>query len=474
MRIHFVGIGGIGMSALAHWFLDSGSQVSGSDLQSGSQVLRDLAQRGAVLYTGHDPAQVAGADMVVVTSAAQAGNPEIVAARERHLPVLKASQMLGQMMRGSIGDSTRPSLSGIGVAGTHGKTTTTGLISTILVAAGVDPHYIIGAEVPDLGFHGHRGAGPWFVAEADEFDRRFLDLPLRLAVVTNIEPDHLDTYGDFAGLLSAFRQFLRQVPAEGFIVACADSPTVRQLIADLGVSSPDGPQAYPRPGPQVVSYGLQAGAEWTAQHIEVNNAGGMDFTAVQKRAANAQELGRMRLLIPGAHNVCNALAAIATARLLNVPPADIARGLAQYHGAARRFQVLGQRDSIIIVDDYAHHPSEIRATLAAARLRYPQAALRVCFQPHTYTRTRLLFQDFLTCFADADQLVILPIYAAREQDTLGMDARDLAAQIDHPDCSFAPDFATAAGRLWHHAQAGDVILTLGAGDVWQVGALLKN
>ncbi len=453
-RIHFVGIGGIGMSALAKILLEQGYAVSGSDWKL-TPLTASLETMGARVFEGHQADHVNQADLIVTTSAAKPDNPEIVAGRARGIPVIKGSQMLGRMMAGKFG---------VCVAGTHGKTTTTAMIAEILVDAGLDPTFVVGGEVQDLRTNGRLGSGAYFVAEADEFDRRFLDLSPSIAVVTNVEADHLDYYGSYENVLGAFHKFLQQVPTDGTIVACWDDPGVRRVLS----ARPPAPLLLRSEGPRVVTYGIDRPGKWWASSLGVNAYGGFDFTAWHV----GRHVGEFSLRVPGQHNVSNALAALAVASLLGVHPDQAWATLAQFGGARRRFELKGIARGITVVDDYAHHPTEIRATLAAARLRYPGRPVWVCFQPHTYSRTKHLLAEFARAFDQADHVVITDIYAAREFDTLGVHARDIVALMNHPDAQYVGSLEDAADYLVQHLQPGDVLLTLGAGDVWQVGELV--
>jgi len=471
VRIHFVGIGGIGMSAMAKILLEEGYMVSGSDWKL-NPLTASLETLGAQVFEGHAASHVDQADLIVTTSAAKSDNPEIVAGRARGIPVMKGSQMLGRMMAGKLG---------VCVAGTHGKTTTTAMIAEILVDAGLDPTFVVGGEVKDLGTNGHLGKGIHFVAEADEYDRRFLDLNPSIAVITNVEADHLDYYGDYENVLGAFHQFLQRVPAEGTIVACWDDPGVRRVVEELrywdteprrhgDVEHARQVSASARPrvtqfGPRVVTYGVHRPGKWWASSLVVNAYGGFDFTAWHV----GRRMGEFTLRVPGLHNVSNALAALAVAHLLGVHPDQAWATLARFGGTHRRFEIKDSVRGITVVDDYAHHPTEIRATLAAARLRYPDRPVWVCFQPHTYSRTRYLLTEFAGAFSQADHVIITDIYAAREFDTLGVHARDIIAQMKHPDALYIGSLEEAARYLARVLQPEDVLFTLGAGDVWQVG-----
>ncbi|MEW6231934.1 MAG: UDP-N-acetylmuramate--L-alanine ligase [Chloroflexota bacterium] len=446
-HIHFTGIGGAGMSPLAVIALEMGHRVTGSDLQLSPATDR-LAARGTVVFQGHHARNVAGAELVVVTSAAKGDNPEVVAARAQGVPVLKAAQFLSRLMAGKRG---------IAVAGTHGKTTTTGLIAFMLARAGLDPSFVVGGGMRDLGVGGHLGYGDYFVAEADEYDARFLELRPWMAVVTSIEPDHLDYYGTFERLVQAFASFVALVPAGGAIVACLDDPQVARLWAG-------------RQGDAVnwVTYGFHPAADWRAEKLAMNGLGGIDFVARRRNRIQ----GRFSTAIPGRHNALNALAAVAVARELDLDMKTIKGSLRDYHGIERRFELVGQAGGVTIMDDYAHHPSEVRATLAAARERFGPARLWAVFQPHTFTRTIYLFNEFTQAFAQADRVVVTDIYAARENENPGISSQDLVRAMHHPATSYIGSLSDCALALAREVRGGDVVLTLGAGDVWQVGRML--
>jgi UDP-N-acetylmuramate--L-alanine ligase/UDP-N-acetylenolpyruvoylglucosamine reductase len=442
-HVHFLGIGGAGMSPLATILLERGTTVSGCDLRL-SPVTERLAALGAIVCEGHHPAHLAGVDLLVVTAAARSDNPEIVAARAQGIPVIKAATLLGRLMAGKFG---------ICVAGTHGKTTTTALIAKILLAAGLDPTCVVGGELPDWQGGGRSGRGPYFVAEADEFDRRFLELSPRLAVVTNVEADHLDYYGTLEAVVEAFRRFVALVPEDGHLVLGGDDPRARSLGNDRR---------------NVLTYGLGEENDWRAVDVRLNNLGGNDFRALYR----SQPVGDFRLIISGRHNVANALAALAVADLLGINPAVVRQTLATFSGVGRRFQVKGEMGGILVIDDYAHHPTEIKATLRAARERYPGRRIVAVHQPHTFSRLKALLAEFATAFADADVVVISEVYPARETDTLGVSSRDLVAAMRHPAVHYAADLAAAARLAQTLLRPGDVLLTLGAGDVFRVGEMV--
>ncbi len=451
-RIHFVGIGGIGMCGLAELLIAQGYAVSGSDLASGATVER-LRRLGAEVAIGHDARHVGGADVVVVSSAVRRGNPEVVDAQARGIPVIPRAEMLAEVMR--LKD-------GIAVAGTHGKTTTTSLIAHLLAAAGLDPTVVVGGRVIGSGAAADRsgarlGQGPFLVAEADESDGSFLHLSPVVAVITNVEPEHLDHYGTVDAMEDAFAAFANRLPFWGRAVLCIDDPGVQRLL--------------PRIARRRTTYGFSAQADWTA--IDLEKAGAGSRFRVRR---GGETLGSARLRLPGRHNVANALAALAVASELDVPFAQAAEALASFAGVERRFEDKGSARGVRIVDDYGHHPTEIRATLAAAR-EVHAGRLVVVFQPHRYTRTRDLFDDFAAAFHDADLLVLTEIYAAGEPKLLGVEATELALAVrqrGHRDVRFLADLEAIPAALAPELRAGDLVLTLGAGSITRLGPQLLS
>ena len=446
-HIHLIGIGGAGLSAIARVLLQQGAQVSGSDLLL-SPVAQALARDGARVLVGHQAENVAGADLVVVSSAVVASNVEVLAARAAGIPVLKRPELLGRMMDGSIG---------VAVAGTHGKTTTTAMIASILLEAGCDPTFIVGGVLANLGTNARAGKGPHFVVEADEYDRTFLSLRPTVAVVTNVEHDHPDCYPTFTDFRAAFVEFAALVPREGLLVVCWDDPVARELG-----------QRRQAEGGAVAYFGLGEGGAWRAEDIRPNFAGGVDFLATHE----GQLLGLVRLRVPGAHNASNAMAALVVANFVGVPFAVARNALTEFRGVGRRFEIKGEAGGVTVVDDYAHHPTEIRATLQAARVRFPGRSLWAVWQPHTYSRTRVLLSDFAQAFEAADRVIVLPIYAARETDSLGISSTDVVTAMRHPDVRCAGSLDEAVVWLGTEVQPGDVVLTLGAGDGYRVGEWL--
>jgi UDP-N-acetylmuramate--alanine ligase len=439
-HIHMIGIGGAGMSPLARILLQQGKAVSGSDQQS-TPVTESLQALGATIHLGHQAPNIDGADLVVASAAVRVDNPELVAAAQRGVPAIKGATLLGELMLGK---------QAICVAGTHGKTTTTAMIAKVLADAGLDPTYVIGGEPRDLAGSGHSGQGDYFVAEADEFDQRFLALHPTIAVITSIEPDHPDCYPTPESLLNAFRSFVSLLPSDGRLVGCGDNPLVRNLGHPLGS--------------RFVSYGLSAGNDWTATALATDGGGETHFRPVQA----GHELAAYTLGVPGEHNVRNALATMAVAALVRVDDETVRRSLAGFSGVGRRFEVVGEAWGATLIDDYAHHPTEIRATLAAARARYPGRRIVAVHQPHTYSRLKALLPEFAAAFGDADEVLILDIYASRETDTLGMHSRDLVAAIRQPAAVYTSTSTEATDYLRRSLKSGDVVVTLGAGDVNQV------
>jgi UDP-N-acetylmuramate--alanine ligase len=445
-RVHLVGIGGIHMSAIAQILLARGHRVSGSDLKL-SPLTERLQAQGVTVYEGHDAGQVRDAEMVVYTAAAQEDNPELAEARRRGLPVLVRAEMIARLLEGRRA---------VAVAGSHGKTSTTALIALMLRDAGRDPTFLLGGEPLDLESNAHAGEGEDIVVEADEFAAAFLHYHPQIAVVTNIEPDHLDFYDSLDRLVAAFRRFLSQVPEDGCIIACADDPALTALLAR--------PQDQPPIRARVIRYGLDEEAEFLAENILRKDVDGFTFLVKYR----GEVYGAFETRLSGIHQVKNALAAIAAASVLGLPPQAAGESVARFGGVRRRFQYIGEAAGVTVMDDYAHHPTEIRATIAAARQRFPGRHLVCLFQPHTYTRTRYLLDDFRTCFEGVDRLFIAETYAAREDPSAGMSAQELAALIDQPPATYAGGLEEVPGRVMEALRPGAVFFTIGAGDVEQV------
>ncbi len=458
MNVHILGIGGAGMSAVARMLKARGYAVTGDD-RAESAVLDALRAEGIPCAVGHDPAHLDGVDAVAPSSAVNPSEPELTAARARGIPVWHRGDVLAMLMRDRIG---------VAVAGTHGKSTTTGLLATVLTDAGLDPSFIIGATPLPLGVNARDGQGEVFVVEADEYDRTFLRFQPRIAVVTNVEFDHPDTYRDFDDVVDTFARFLSGVPSDGAVVACADDPGAALALKRAGLAS-----APAGTGPAVVDYGFHRGA-WRATHIRPNPLGGADFAY----SGPGGLTGAASLRAPGEHNVLNALAALAVCEALGVPVAEAAQSLGGYLGAGRRFELRGERRGIRVFDDYAHHPTEIRATLRGARMRYPVGNIWAVWQPHTYSRTIALLDDFAAAFGDADHVIVLPVYAARERaEDFGFAATalnpiEISRRIQHRDARNAASLGDALGMLISQVRGGDVIVTLSAGDGNLVGERL--
>jgi UDP-N-acetylmuramate--alanine ligase len=437
---HFIGIGGIGMSGIAEILLNLDMKVSGSDLRRGPVTDR-LVQMGATIYQGHNAANIAGATVVVTSSAVSATNPEVLEARARKIPVIQRAEMLAELMRLKYG---------IAIAGMHGKTTTTSMVAAVLAAGGLDPTVVVGGRVDALGSNAKLGSSQYLVAEADESDRSFLKLSPILAVVTNLDREHMDCYRDMADIEDAFLTFIDKLPFYGAVTACLDNPLLAAIL--------------PRAQRRVFTYGVAPEADYRLEFLDSGE--GSCFSRFQVVTA-AGPLGPFELHVPGRHNVLDATAAVAIAHQLGVDSEKIAEGLTHFRGVDRRFQLRGKARGVTVVDDYGHHPTEIRATLAAAR-ECGYKKVHVVFQPHRYSRTRDLLERFRGAFADADTVIVLPIYAASEEPIPGVTGELLAAKIEGPQVQFAPDFSAAVAAVAAQAKNGDLILTLGAGSVNQL------
>jgi UDP-N-acetylmuramate--alanine ligase len=438
-HVHFIGIGGIGMSGIAEILLNLGMKVSGSDLRRGPMTDR-LAQLGATVYEGHEAGHVAGATVVVTSSAVSATNPEVLEAHALKIPVIPRAEMLAELMRLKYG---------IAIAGMHGKTTTTSMVAAVLVAGGLDPTVVVGGRVDALGSNARLGTTQYLVAEADESDRSFLKLSPILAVVTNLDREHMDCYHDMADVEQAFLAFMDKVPFYGAVTACIDNPRLAAIL--------------PRVRRRVFTYGVTPQADYRLGFLEAGQGTYARFLVTTA----AGPLGPFDLRVPGRHNVLNATAAVAVAHQLQVAPEKIAEGLGHFRGVDRRFQLRGQARGVTVVDDYGHHPTEIRATLAAAR-ECGHGKIHVVFQPHRYSRTHDLLDEFRSAFKDADTVIVLPIYAASEEPIPGVTAELLVGRIEGPQAQFAPDFPAAVAAVVAQAGQGDLILTLGAGSVSQL------
>jgi UDP-N-acetylmuramate--alanine ligase len=454
-RIHFVGIGGIGMSGIAEVLLNLGYQISGSDLRN-SAVTQRLAALGASIFEGHAAANIAGADVVVTSSAISVDNPEVAEARRLHVPVIQRAEMLAELMRLKYG---------IAIAGMHGKTTTTSMVAAVLAAGGLDPTVVVGGRVDAMGSNARLGKSQYLVAEADESDRSFLKLSPILSVVTNIDREHMDCYRDMRDVRRTFLEFMERVPFYGMVVGCNDDAVLRRLL--------------PRVHRRVTTYGTSRGSDFLIRMgsslVKSSLAAGEHGPLIRFQVTyKEKDLGEFTLHVPGTHNVLNATAAIAVGTALDIPAEQIRSALDGFRGVDRRFQLKGAAAGVSVIDDYGHHPTEIRATLAAAR----QCGFRrvhVIFQPHRFTRTRDLMDEFTTAFADADTLCLLDIYPASEKPIEGITAEALASRIAGAGklgVAYAPSFSEAVATVAALAQPGDMVLTLGAGSVSQLGAMI--
>ncbi len=481
-RVHLIGVAGAGMNALAALLLARGCALSGSDQQTSAQVER-LINGGMIFFRGHDPEQIAGAELVIISAAVREHNPELAAARAAGIPVVKRAEALGLLLR-----DRRV----IAVAGTHGKTTTSAMLAVILTHAGLRPTFVVGGEVLDLEASALADQGEWAVVEADEYDRSFLHLQPEIALITNVEPDHLEYYGSVEAMHEAFHQFVARIRSGGVLVRNLADPFLRALPPTPGrtmVNCRVEQRATSDPIAPAPKHGAdESGAEsWAAAPVEretpapesawrataiVQDTQGSHFTLHRPDG----EACPISLSVSGLHNVGNAVQAIAAAAHAGVPAQTAAEALRRFRGAGRRFQPVGEAGGVLVIDDYAHHPTEIRATLSAARARYPDRRLVAIFQPHTYSRVANLFEQFLDAFDEADELIVTAIYAARETDTLGMDAALLTEAIrarpTAPATTLLPDLAAIPALLAPRLRPGDLVLTLGAGSVTELGPRL--
>jgi UDP-N-acetylmuramate--alanine ligase len=453
-QVHFVGIGGIGMSGIAEVLLNLGYKVSGSDLRS-SAVTQRLAGLGSAVFEGHRAENIAGAEVVVTSSAIAAENPEVLEAHKLHVPVIQRAEMLAELMRLKYG---------IAIAGMHGKTTTTSMVAAVLAGGGLDPTVVVGGRVDALGSNARLGKSQYLVAEADESDRSFLKLSPILSVVTNIDREHMDCYRNMRDVKKTFLEFMDRVPFYGMVVVCNDDPMLRRLL----------PQAQRR----TVTYGTKRGSDFL---IKLENGSASATARVEGQPLSRfrvsyrkKDLGEFTLHVPGVHNILNATAAIAVGVGLDVAVDAIRAGLDQFRGVDRRFQLRGRAAGVSVIDDYGHHPTEIKATLAAAR-QCGFGKVHVIFQPHRYTRTRDLIEEFTTAFGDADSLFVLDIYAASEKAIEGISGEALAQTIREKggrNAQYVSSFADAVSSAAAAAEDGDMILTLGAGSVSQLGPMI--
>ncbi|MBI5963276.1 MAG: UDP-N-acetylmuramate--L-alanine ligase [Chloroflexi bacterium] len=458
-RVHFIGIGGSGLSAIARLLKESGYEVTGSDREL-SQFAVDLQNDGVSVYIGHHPRNVAGAEMVIRSSAIADDNPEVDAAIRAGIPVYKRADFLGQLMARKTG---------IAVAGTHGKTTTTAMIAWMLYAMGRDPSFIVGGTLNNLKVNAHAGKGDLFVIEADEYDRMFLGLKPRIEVVTNLEHDHPDCYPKFEDMFSAFKSFVELLPSDGAFIACSDDEGAVSLLSHAR-----------RKGMNVISYSLQSemtinSPQWIqARSLKPNLRGGFDFSAMTNVGPSSASVLHVSLQVPGEHNVRNALATLSVAATLGLSLQKAAAALSDFTGTGRRFEIRGERKGVTVIDDYAHHPTEIRATLAGAKARYPGRHIWAVWQPHTYSRTQILFFEFSRAFSDANEVLVTEIYASREAKQ-EFSSAEVVSAMPHSSARYTGSLEETTKYLLKNLRSGDVVLVLSAGDANQISAdILKR
>lgn len=453
-HVHFIGIGGYGMSAIARVMLEMGYKVTGSDVVK-AELAEKLAQKGAGIYIGHEADNVKGADLVVYSTALPKDNVERQAAEALNIPILHRAQMLARLMNAG---------KGVAVAGAHGKTTTSSMIALVMETCGIDPTFIIGGEIVNVGTNAKAGKGEYVVAEADESDGSFLQYHPAMAIVTNIEPDHLENYdGDFNKLKSAYVQFLQQVKPDGKAIVCIDDTNLQELLPQVNSGS--------LRADQVITYGIDCEAQYRAMDIELG-----DRKVTFKLQHNGAELGQVELSVPGRHNVYNAMATIITCLEAGLPFAKVAEAIKQFRGAKRRFHVLGEKNDILVIDDYAHHPTEIQATISAAKATGKRIV--AVFQPQRYTRTYFLLEQFSCAFGEADEVIITDIYSpAGEQQIEGVSSRrlvELIIQNSNTNTHYVPTKEEVLEQLKGSMKPGDLIITMGAGDIWKVAAALAD
>ncbi len=447
-HIHFVGIGGIGMSGIAEMLLNMKYRVSGSDLKL-SEITKRLEHKGATIFQGHNKEQVSTANVVVTSSAIAVENPEVIQANQLSIPIIPRAEMLAELMRIKYS---------IAVSGAHGKTSTTAIISHILNTAGLDPTVIIGGLLKGLDTNALHGKGDFIVAEADESDGSFLKYTPAIAAVTNIDLEHLDFYKDITDIKDKFVQFINSVPFYGLAILCLDNEHVQDILPRIKVRH--------------TTFGMTAQSDLQAREIKFQNGKSIFSVYHQEK-----KLGIVNLNIAGKHNISNALVGIATGIELNIPFKTIKKALEKIEGVKRRLEIKGEKKQILVMDDYGHHPTEIIATLEAIRESYKEKRLIVVFQPHRYTRTQGLFDEFTKAFYQSDILIVLPIYAASEKQIEGVNAKTLCKGIKahgHKDVNHAPDFNQALSMITHKVKPGDLVLTLGAGDIYQLGEKLVD
>jgi UDP-N-acetylmuramate--alanine ligase len=449
---HFIGIGGTGLSAIARVLLEKGNTVSGSDQNLSAQA-QELKSLGVKVSTGHDPINVTGADIIIRSSAVKDENPEVIAARNAGIPVLKRFQMLSGLTRGQ---------EVIAVAGTHGKTTTTAMAAWALTKLGLNPSFVLGSELRDLNLNGHYGKGRYFVIEADEYDNMFLGLDPRFAIVTYLEHDHPDCFPTLEDYRTAFASFIHRCQKGGILLLNRDDPGAFSLLGEVPAEV------------GVYSFGVHPESDYRISDAKINSMGGYSFSVIRhKDGREAVSLCDLDLKVPGEHNMRNAAAVIALVHQMGLDVSAGALALAEFSGAGRRFEVHGEVNGIVIIDDYAHHPTEIRATLQGARARYPQRRIWAVWQPHTFTRVQSLADEFASAFEDADKVIVTEIYAARESGH-PFSSREIVTKMTHPDARFVETLELAQYLLLKELQPGDVLLVLSAGDADRISAGVFN
>jgi UDP-N-acetylmuramate--alanine ligase len=451
-HVHFIGIGGSGLSAIARLLLESGHTVSGSD-RALTPFAEELRKAGATVYVGHHPRNLQGADWVVRSSAITDDNPEVKGANRAGIPVYKRADFLGRLMEKKMG---------IAIAGTHGKTTTTAMTAWVLSEMGRDPSFIVGSVVNNLGVNAHAGTGKTFVIEADEYDNMFLGLKPQIAVVTSIEHDHPDFFPTLEAVYRAFEKFVDLLPGDGTLIVCAEDAGASALIPHMR-----------REGKNVISYGVQGDMTintplWVqARDVKANTRGGFDFAATTNLASKTSSSIKVSLQVPGQHNIRNALAVLGIIGVLGLSRKKAAQALGTFAGTGRRFELRGEVNGIVIIDDYAHHPTEIKATLAGARARFPKERIWAVWQPHTYSRTKTLFLDFARAFKDADEVIVTEVYAAREPKE-DFTSAEIVSAMPHLSARYVKTLSEVTKYLLKNLQPNDVLLVLSAGDADQV------
>jgi UDP-N-acetylmuramate--alanine ligase len=461
-HVHFIGIGGTGLSAIARLLQESGETVTGSDMQP-STFVDDLREIGITVYIGHKAEQIAGAELIVRSSAIPDQNPEVVAAREAGIPVYKRSDYLGSLMEDKIG---------IAIAGTHGKTSTTAMMAWTLTELGEAPSFIVGSTINGMGVNAHAGTGKTFVIEADEYDRMFLGLKPIIGIVTNLEHDHPDIYPTAKSFEQAFVDFIHLIPPQGALIVCGDDKNAASLLEkgqEMGIDT--------------LSYGFSdqlsvASNQWlVAEDLKPNTLGGYGCTVNIRQRQSCQPFEapafELSLQVPGKHNVLNALAVLSVIHQLDLSLEDAADALGRFSGTGRRFELLGEQNGVHVYDDYAHHPTEIRATLAAARARHPQARIWAVWQPHTYSRTQLLFDEFAQAFGDADKVIATEVYKSREPEQDFSSAQVVDA-MQHPSAKFISELEETSNYLIESLVKNDVLLVLSAGDATEISQAVLN